>query len=51
MHDHRLSSSYPLTRLIVAIDSLYVTDLAVVAHHAAGLAAFGVFLLLEGSGQ
>jgi hypothetical protein len=39
------------TRLIVATDSLYAIDLAVVAHHAAGLAALGVFLLLEGQAQ
>ena len=49
--DHRLGSLCPLTRPIVAADSLYVTDLAAVAHHAVGLAAFGVFLLLEGQGQ
>jgi hypothetical protein len=35
----------------VATDFLYVIDLAVAAHHAAALAVFGVFLLLEGQDQ
>ena len=51
MPDHRLGSLCPSTPLIVVTDSLYVTDLAVVAHHAAGLAAFGVFLPLEEQGR